>query len=42
VTLSAPRECSPLDGYIYTRATVTTRSRTLKRVAIDCPLPPRS
>jgi hypothetical protein len=42
VKLSSPRECSQLDGYIYTRATVTTRSRTLKRVAIDCPLPPRS
>jgi hypothetical protein len=42
VTLSAPRECSELNGYIYTRATVSTRSRTLKRVAIDCPLPPRS
>jgi hypothetical protein len=42
VKLSAPRECSQLDGYIYTRATVTTPSRTLKRVVIDCPLPPRS
>jgi hypothetical protein len=42
VTLSKPRECSQLNGFIYTSATVTTRARTLKRVAIDCPLPPRS
>jgi hypothetical protein len=42
VKLSSPRECSQLNGFIYTSATVTTRSRTLKRVAIDCPLPPRS
>jgi hypothetical protein len=42
VALSRPRECSELNGFIYTRATVTTRSRTLKRVEVDCPLPPRS
>jgi hypothetical protein len=42
VTLSRPRECSELDGFIYTRAEVTSARRTLKRVAIDCPLPPRS
>jgi hypothetical protein len=42
VTLSRPDECSQLDGFIYTRATVKTAARTLKRVAIDCPLPPRS
>jgi hypothetical protein len=42
VTLSRPEECSQLDGFIYTRARVTTAARTLKRVVIDCPLPPRS
>ena len=42
VTLSRPRECSELDGFIYTRATVTSGGRTLERVPIDCPLPPRS
>jgi hypothetical protein len=42
VTLSRPRECSELDGFIYTRATVKTATRTLARLPIDCPLPPRS
>jgi hypothetical protein len=42
VTLSKPRECSELDGFIYTRARVTTANRVLERVPIDCPLPPRS
>jgi hypothetical protein len=41
VTLSRPDECSQLDGYIYTRAAVKTAARTLK-LAVDCPLPPRS
>jgi hypothetical protein len=42
VTLSKPRECSELNGFIYTRATLTTASRVLTRIPIDCPLPPRS
>jgi hypothetical protein len=42
VTLSSPRECSQLNGYIYTRAKLTTANRVLERVPIDCPLPPRS
>jgi hypothetical protein len=42
VTLSRPQECSELDGFIYTRARVRTEARTLKRIVIDCPLPPRS
>jgi hypothetical protein len=42
VTLSRPRECSELDGFVYTRATVKTARRTLARLPIDCPLPPRS
>jgi hypothetical protein len=42
VTLTRPRECARLDGYIYTRAAVTTKRRALKRVAMDCPLPTRS
>jgi hypothetical protein len=42
VTLSKPRECSELNGFIYTRARVTTANRVLERVPIDCPLPPRS
>ena len=41
VTLSRPDECSELDGFIYTRATVRTAARTLK-LPVDCPLPPRS
>ena len=41
VTLSRPRECSELDGFIYTRATVKTALRTLK-LPVECPLPPRS
>jgi hypothetical protein len=41
VTLSKPRECSELNGYIYTRASVTTSTRRVL-VPIDCPLPPRS
>jgi hypothetical protein len=42
VTLSKPRECSELNGFIYTRAKVTTANRVLERLSIDCPLPPRS
>jgi hypothetical protein len=42
VTLSAPRECSTLDAFIYTRAKVTSDGRVLKRLPIDCPLPPRT
>jgi hypothetical protein len=42
VTLSRPEECSQLDGFIYTRARVQSAGRVLKRVVIDCPLPPRS
>jgi hypothetical protein len=42
VTLSKPRECSELNGFIYTRAKVTTANRVLGRIPIDCPLPPRS
>jgi hypothetical protein len=41
VTLSRPRECAQLDGFIYTRATVKTARRTLK-LPVECPLPPRS
>lgn len=41
VTLSRPDECSQLDGFIYTRATLRTAARTLK-LPVDCPLPPRS
>src|SRR3954451_4318538 len=41
VTLSRPQECSELDGFIYTRARVSTaRGRVFKRIVIDCPLPP--
>jgi len=39
VTLSAPRDCDTLGGFIYTRAKVSSGGRTLKRVPIDCPLP---
>ena len=40
VTLSAPRECARLNGFIYTRAKLVTSSgRTLRRLALDCPLP---
>lgn len=42
VTLSRPRECSQLNGFIYTRANLTSAGRVLKNVAMDCPLPPRS
>jgi hypothetical protein len=42
VTLSKPRECSQLNGFIYTRAKLTTANRVLRRIPIDCPLPPRS
>jgi hypothetical protein len=42
VTLSKPRECSQLNGFIYTRAKVTTANRVLERIPIDCPLPPPS
>ena len=38
VTLSAPRACDTLDGFIYTRATVSWGTRTLERVPIACPL----
>jgi hypothetical protein len=36
VTLSRPRECSQLDGFIYTRAKVSGIAR---RIVVDCPLP---
>lgn len=42
VTLSAPRECDTLGGFIYTRAKLVSDGRTLKRVPIPCPLPSRS
>jgi hypothetical protein len=38
VTLSRPEECSELDGFIYTRAKVTSGGR-VQRVVVDCPLP---
>ncbi|HEX6022752.1 MAG TPA: hypothetical protein VFZ00_12200 [Solirubrobacter sp.] len=38
VTLSSPRECATLDGFIYTRARVVTRERTYRRIPIACPL----
>ncbi len=38
VTLSSPRECATLDGFIYTRARVVTRERTYPRVPIACPV----
>jgi hypothetical protein len=38
VTLSSPRECATLDGFIYTRAKVVTRERTYQRVPIACPI----
>ena len=42
VKLSRPQECAELDGFIYTRATLTSVGRVLKRIPIDCPLPPRT
>jgi hypothetical protein len=42
VTLSRPRECAELNGFIYTRANVTSGGRVLKNLPIDCPLPPLS
>ena len=40
VTLSAPRACDTLDGFIYTRAKVAVSGGpTLRRVPIACPLP---
>jgi hypothetical protein len=42
VTLSRPRECGELNGFIYTRAKLTTARDVLNRVPIDCPLPPRT
>ena len=39
VTLSSPRECATLGGFIYTRARIVTPGRTLARVPIACPLP---
>ncbi len=39
VTLSSPRECDTLDGFIYTRAKIRTASRTYPRIPIACPLP---
>ncbi len=40
VTLSAPRACDALDGFIYTRARVAVSGGpTLRRVPIACPLP---
>ena len=38
VTLSSPRECATLDGFIYTRARIVTRERTYHRVPIACPI----
>jgi hypothetical protein len=40
VTLSRPQECGELNGFIYTRARVTTANRVLDRVPMECPLPP--
>ena len=39
VTLSSPRECATLDGFIYTRARIVTPARIYARVPIACPLP---
>jgi hypothetical protein len=40
VTLSAPRACDTLDGFVYTRARVSVAGGgTLKRVPIACPPP---
>ena len=39
VTLSSPRECATLDGFIYTRARIVTPARTYARIPIACPLP---
>ena len=41
VTLSSPRECATLDGFIYTRARIVTPERTYARVPIACPSPER-
>ncbi len=37
VTLSSPRQCDTLDGFIYTRARIRTASRTYARIPIACP-----
>ena len=39
VTLTSPRECGTLGGFIYTRARIVTPERTYARVPIACPLP---
>ncbi len=39
VTLTSPRECATLGGFIYTRARIVTPARTYARVPIACPLP---
>jgi hypothetical protein len=38
VTLSSPRECATLDGFIYTRARIVTRDRVYQRVPVACPI----
>jgi hypothetical protein len=37
ITLSAPRACDALDGFVYTRARLSWGSRRLARVPIACP-----
>ncbi len=39
ITLTSPRECATLGGFIYTRARIVTPERTYARVPIACPLP---
>jgi hypothetical protein len=38
VTLSSPRECATLDGFVYTRARIVTRERTYQRIPVACPI----
>ncbi len=38
VTLSSPRECGTLVGFIYTRAKIRTARRTYARIPIACPI----
>ena len=38
ITLSSPRECATLDGFIYTRARIVTPARTYARIPIGCPV----
>jgi hypothetical protein len=38
VTLTSPRECATLDGFIYTRARVVTAARTYPRIPVGCPV----